>query len=426
MKLVSKAALATVLAIGATAVLTTAPVEAQRRKKEEPVAAAPKISEAFRVPALAADTAASAKNIPEAEAQFALANAAVSNDDERFINERLRLKIGEIKQDDAWIVQALDYLIASPKTEAQDLPAFNLSRGVIALNQKKPAEALPYLRKARELGSRDGNLPLRIGTALIDSGDVEGGVAEIDAAVKATKAAGQPVPDTWYRYAYGKLLGANKPQAANEWVRRLVTDYPTPQNWRSMLLTYRQNQANGDTAADRNQRIDLYRLMRATNALAGEADYIIYADEASKLGLRQETIAVIEDGQRSGKIPAGSSDARALLASAKQGIAADSSLASLEKDARGAANGRLAALAANGYLAQGQAAKAVELYQLALQKGGVDEAQTRLRVGIAQAQAGDAAAAKTSFAALNGTPLAELAAFWTLHLNLKGGAAPAA
>lgn len=426
MKLVSKAALATVLAIGASTVMTTAPVEAQRNKKEETKPAAPKITEAFRVPALAADTAATAKDIPTAEAQFALANAAVSNEDERFINEQIRLKIGELKKDPAWVSQALDYLMTSPKTTPENLAAYNFSRGMAALNQKKPAEALPFLRKARELGYPDPNLPLKLGTALIDSGDVEGGVAEIDTAVKATKASGQPVPDTWYRYAYGKLQAANKPQAANAWIRRLVSDYPKPENWRTMLLTYRQTQASGDTPAARNQRIDLYRLMRATNALAGEADYIIYADEASRLGLRHEAVAVIEEGQRTGKIPAGNADAKSILASAKQGIATDSSLASLEKEGRGAQNGRLAALAANGFMAQGQAAKAVELYQLALQKGGVEEPQTRLRLGIAQAQAGDMAAAKTSFTALNGTPVAELAAFWALYLDTKTGAPAAA
>jgi hypothetical protein len=112
------------------------------------------------------------------------------------------------------------------------------------------------------------------------------------------------------------------------------------------------------------------------------------------------------------------------LANAK--IAADkASLAAAAADAAKAANGKIAAATADAYMGYGDNAKAVALYQTALQKGGVDTAEVNMRMGIAQARAGDKEGAKASFSKVTGGLRGTLAQYWVQWLDRKP-AAPAA
>ena len=70
-----------------------------------------------------------------------------------------------------------------------------------------------------------------------------GGVAELEKAVQAKKAAGQPVPDSWYDLAVAKLYGAKDSAGVSKWLRMQLNDYPNAKNWRRSLcpiITYRQ------------------------------------------------------------------------------------------------------------------------------------------------------------------------------------------
>ena len=74
--------------------------------------------------------------------------------------------------------------------------------------------------------------------------------------------------------------------------------------------------------------------------------------------------------------------------------------------------------AGNVYLATGNNAKAVEMYNLALQKGGIDADEANTRIGIAHARAGQAAEAKAAFGKVTTTgPRAEIASFWTFYVD---------
>ena len=70
----------------------------------------------------------------------------------------------------------------------------------------------------------------------------------------------------------------------------------------------------------------------------------------------------------------------------------------------------------DGYYGYGNYAKAIELYKLALTKGGVDANMVNTRIGAALAKSGDKAGAKAAFAQVTG-PRKELADFWTVYLD---------
>ncbi len=68
-------------------------------------------------------------------------------------------------------------------------------------------------------------------------------------------------------------------------------------------------------------------------------------------------------------------------------------------------------------MANNNNAKAVELYQLALSKGGVDADEINTRIGIAHARAGQSAEAKAAFAKVTNGPRGEIANFWSLYVD---------
>jgi hypothetical protein len=74
--------------------------------------------------------------------------------------------------------------------------------------------------------------------------------------------------------------------------------------------------------------------------------------------------------------------------------------------------------AADALLSYGQAAKAAELYTIALGKPGVDTARAQLRLGIAQVDTGNYAAAQQSFAKVTG-PRKAIAQLWAAYAAQK-------
>src|SRR3546814_4609031 len=91
------------------------------------------------------------------------------------------------------------------------------------------------------------------------------------------------------------------------------------------------------------ERVDLFRLMRATKSLADQSDYLEYAALTFDLGLPSETKTVLAEGTSAGKIASGSADASALAKTAQDVISRDESLTSLTTKAKAKADGKLAA-----------------------------------------------------------------------------------
>lgn len=416
MKSVSKAALAAAVLLAAPAAVS---IPAAAQKKDAEQAPKLKISDAFRKAAIEVENLIKAKDFQGAAAKLDALDAMATADDERFYVANFRLTTAANLKDDPGTIRALDLLIAHPRTEPADAGRFNYVRGDLTLKQKKYAEALPFLIKARDLGyvPNGGNLNLQIAQAQLDSGQLDAGVASIDAAIKAEEAAGRKAPETWYKFAVDRLYRGGKKAAATEWLGRQIAAYPSPAGWRTALYVYMEQAREKGATIDADLQLDVMRLMRASKALGGEADYQEYADLALRRGLPWEAKAVIEEGRAAGKVQAGNVATNELYRSATVREKAEGSLAGEEKSAAAAANGTAAKNVADAYLGSRNFAKAAELYRIALQKGGVDAALVNSRLGIALAMQGQKAEAKTVFQGISGGARAELARFWTIWLD---------
>lgn len=416
MTLRTKALLAAAAALAMTG--TVLPTVAMAKDKDKADKAQPTITAAVRTAVLAADQALTANDIATADTQIAAAEAAAKSDQDRYWVDRVKLKKADLQKDQAGMAAVLDRLFANPDTPQADLPPLYFTRALAAVSLKQPQQAIGFFRKARDLGMQDPVISLRLSGLLFDTGDAAGAAQELDKAIAQEKAAGKTVPEDWYRFGVGHLQKANQTALMWEWFRRWVAAYPTPQNWRTMLQNYRAVGIQALPAAEQGMaKLSLYRLMRTTASLADLNDYYDYADVAKQLGVRYETVAVIDEGRQNGKVPASNTDVNLLYGAAKVGLKTDGPVATMDRNAQAAANGKLANLAAASYLATGNAAKAVELYKVALQKGGVDVPAVTLDLGIAQVQAGDAAGARQTLNGLSTGPMADLAKFWLLKLD---------
>lgn len=417
MKSVSKAALVAAVLLAAPYAVSE-PAAAQKKQKEEE-APKLKVSDAFRKAAVEIENLVKAQDYAGAAAKIDALDALATNDDEKFFVANFRLQTAANLKDDAGTIRALDALIAHPKTAPADLGRFNYFRGDLVLKQKKHAEALPFLIKARELGYAPNgvNINLQIAQAQLDAGQLDAGVASIDAAIKAEEAAGRKAPVAWYKFAVDRLYRGGKKAAASDWLGRQMAAYPSAEGWRSILLIYMEQQRDKGAPLDVDVQLDLMRLMRAAKAMGGEADYHEYADLAQRRGLPWEAKAVIEEGRAAGKVQASNGAINELYRMATLREKAEGSLAGEEKGAAAAANGTAAKNVGDAYLGSRNFVKAAEMYRLALTKGGVDANLVNTRLGIALAMQGQKAEAKTAFQAVTGAPRGEIARFWATWLD---------
>jgi hypothetical protein len=427
MKSISRVAFAAALMAGAAGLAVSPPALAQKKKDEQKGGGpALKLSKEVQNAAAAAQAAIGAKDFATAATQLTTAQAAAKTDDDRYIVAALQLQAEAVKLQDAraanqqvseaGLKAPLEALIANPKTPAVDVAKYNYQLGIMAANAKDNAGAINYFQRAQQLGYNDPNLPLQMVKLKMDAGDVAGGAAELEKAIDAQTAAGQKPSEDLYRYAIAqtnkKRMG---PQTAG-WIKKWVVAYPTSKNWRDGIVTYGMTQQSAVTL-DKGQKVDLYRLMRASKALADQYDYETYAQWTYDLGLPYETKAVLEEGRASGKIPASSPSANDLMKVATQGIASEGSLAPVEAKAKAGANGRIALNTGDAYLGMGNWAKAIELYKVALTKGGVDADTVNTHLGIALANSGDKAGAKAAFAEVKTAPRTDIASLWTVYLD---------
>ncbi|MBO9712021.1 tetratricopeptide repeat protein [Sphingomonas sp.] len=422
MKMVSRFALAAMLSLGAVS-LTSAPAFAQKKgEQQKPDEATAKLltqlSPEYRKLAGAAETSIGKSDWAAADTELAAAEAVAKNDAEKYFAARMRYTIEFNRKSDDGMVKALDALLANPNTPKELITGLTYSRGEIPFRQKKRAEALPFLLKARELGSTEQGLQLMIAQSYFDSGNLNQGVAELGSAIDKEKAAGRKAPDDWYNFIIQRLYKAGDRTATTLWLTKQFSDYPKLDTWHKIVMLYRESKDKAGTPLDIKQKIDLYRLLRATGALADVNDYGTYAQAAVNRGIPWESLAVIDEGLKAQKFTLEEPSIAAIKAAAVKASANDSSLDTYAKQAAAAPTGKEAANTAEGYLGSGNYAKAVELYDMALKKGSVDNDEVNLNRGVALYRLGRKDEAKASFDAVQAGVLKDIAKFWITWIEL--------
>lgn len=436
MRSISRLALSVAgFAMAGSALVTAVPAFAQK-KSEKPAAA--QYSKEFRAAAAPAqeamnkaqtlnneskklaaakDPAAAAKKAEAVAAYNAAkplvttAAATAQNPDEQSLIGEYQLQIAAATDDRPGQAAALDRILAAGKAPAESMANYNYFSGAFAYEDKNFPKAIERLSAAQQLGHKNASVMLM--DSYLQGGQVDQGIKMARDAIAARQAAGQPMTEDLFERPALALQKANRKPEMMEFVLGRVQYFPTPKYWDNAIDIVLQQ----TTAID--AKLDLYRLKSTGGMIADEYDVTSYSYLAAEEGLPAESLAAIAQGRSKVKLGAAATTELADRETKQRARLATDTKASLtgsEASARSAANGRIAKATGDAWLNHGEYAKSAAMYQLALEKGGVDADLVNTRIGIALAKQGDKAGAKAAFAKVTGAR-ANIAKLWTIYLD---------
>jgi hypothetical protein len=423
MKVVSKFAAA--LLLGAIATAPQAALakdkEAKGDKAKAPAALKLNLSKGF----LAAYTPvveAYSKKKDNAAAKAALpaAIAAIANEDDRYQAGVFAVTLGGALSDTQLQKQGVDLLLQSKTTPADMRTSFTYQKGAFAYDAKDFVGAATYMIEAYNAGFRNPNIEINVASALGQQKKYAEALPWIRKAIDSSTAANLKADSSWYALGANYAVKVGDKPATNQWLKDLVRSNGKPAYWHDALNLYIQS---ADT--DRSESLDVFRLMRLTKAMLYEQDYAGFVEYADVVRYPTEVLGVLNEGFASGIISKKSIAFSEAYTTAQTKIKeTESSIAQTEADARNSKNGYQTMLGAEVFLSRQQYAIARDLYQLALTKGslvnkeGLDQTDRAiLRLGVSQIGLGEIDAAKATFAKLKPGKRKDIAEYWLIYLD---------
>ena len=423
MRFVTPVALALTLALAGGAV--SAPAFAA--KKDEKKGGAPNLNVSPDViKALqAAQQAAGKQDFAAAKAALADADSKAKSNDDKYQIGAVKLNTSIASKDAAMQGEALTQMLDSGLTPSEQVGQFNAIAADQALQMKNYDLAITHAQAALQAGYKPDVVNVALAQAYFGKAGTanpsvepqrglnQKGLAALKAAADSTKAAGGQVPAQWYQIGVSRAANAKLPEVT-EWAKMAYQAAPSGENLRTLIRLFQQANPN----ISNRENLDVMRLMATSGGLVVSQDYLEYAEMASKTGIYGEVKTAIDAGRSKGVLSA--SQGGDLYQPAVAKITGDKgSLGSAEADARKAANGKIAAATADAYLGYGDYAKAVAMFELAKQKGGVDADEINTRMGIAKALSGDNASAKAAFQSVQAGSRKQIADLWLAYLGTK-------
>jgi len=418
-----RAALAITLLLG-----TAAPAWAQ--SYQQPAAPATQAPAAAATPAPATPARQPNVNRREAVAIQPLLAAAQANDwatagtllpaateaarsaDAKYLVGQIRRLVGVNTQNRQLESQGLDEMIASGWAAPADVPGLYSLQFDLAVRMNDNAKAERAIAEMTRLNPNDVNLALRLAQLRLNANDRPGAIQIYQRAIQQQQAAGQAVPVEWRRNVMSIAYQARLPQTI-PLMREYLATTPTAANWHDAMVIYQQI-----ASADNALQLDLFRLMRAANAMSGESDYMNYWQVANEARLFGEAKFALEEGLSRNLIRTNAAAARERLPVATQRANDDRTSFAADRARILAGSDGSAALALGDiYYTYGQYADAAALYRAAGTKSGVDANIANLRLGAALALAGQRAEAETALRAVGAGNRQELAQYWLLWLS---------
>lgn len=415
MKHVSIGMLGLALALGGVA---AAPAPA----KDKPAKDAPgKPSDAVTKAAQIIQPALAKSDFATAKAKLDEVAPSIQNDDDKLYVGQWYVQVGQGTKDNDALSKGIELMLSSSKVPAANVAQLAFAQGQLAYQAKDYPKATTAMQRAIAAGNADPSaLPILV-DSLRQQRQLLPALQALNDGVTKLQTAGQPVPAEWFPRGFAIAYEA-KPadpnfaairQAGMDLDKKWVAAEPKGTVWHDVVLLYRESVPTADTEL----KTDMNRLLLASNGLQGGNDYLEYAEEVYQR-YPGEAKAVLDAAVGKGVLNLASNrNAQEISQIANGKVAADkASLSASDKSARAAATGKSAMSTADAYLGYGDYAKAIDLYNVALGKSGVDANVINTHIGIAQLRSGDKAGAKTSFAKVTGQRK-ELADLWMVLID---------
>lgn len=357
-----------------------------------------------------------------APAELVAAEAAAKNPQDRFTVGNWALALGGIQNDSKLQIRGLQNMLDSGLVPAANVTEYKFYVGSLSYNAGDYATSTRMLTEVIAANYADDSAAELLADAYAKQGQPAQGLDALKAAVAARTAAGGKAPESWYSrantIAYGGKLG---PQAI-EWSRNWASAYPKEISWLGAAQLVREFSTFGN-----QESLDLGRFLMRSGAMKSdpkfvEREYIEYIEAASKTGLPGEVLKGANAGVAAGVLQKSDPFVGDALREGAAGATKDrSSLPADEKAARAGTDGKTALSTGDSYLALDQAAKAEEMFQLAITQNVADKDRALTRLGIAQVDQGKFAEAKATFAQVGGVR-ADLAKLWWAYADTEAKA----
>ncbi len=222
--------------------------------------------------------------------------------------------------------------------------------------------------------------------------DFTNAITSANMAIEAAQKAGAKPKESWFAWVINSYLGQNDLPNYYASLERAYVEYPKPEYIRGLI-----DRTTKEAKFNRGKNLlDLYRALVAAKI---ELKPTELGDMGEQAGLRansgeaEKIFAQLDKtgwaGIDAGNQPRLKKAYEKAQADAKKDAAGG--LAGSEKDAAASAKGVIYANVADAYLGAGENAKALDLFQKSIAKGGMDEgemAYAKLGLGIAQFRSG--------------------------------------
>ena len=431
MKRVSKFAIAVALAAlsvtsasGAYAADEKPKKEKKGKKEEAPAAAKLVLSKEFRAvydPVVA--TYLKAKDPAPAASAWESIKAAIKNEDDRYQAGVFGLQIGrEIKSNDMQL-NAVDLVLASTYTPADQKAAYTFQKAAFAYDSKDWPTAEVWLIKAHDMGYKSttiaGGLEMLIADSFNAQKKYPESLAWMQKSLDASKLPGaKALPDNFFPRAANNAIRSADAGLVSIWMRELVKSNPKPDFWHDALMqTYKF------ADLDSQEVLDLMRLLRTVGGMKYEQNYSAYATDAVIAFFPTEMKTVLEEGFANGTISKSNATFGGRYNDVIDKLKIDAySVAVLDQDIASAKTGAALAFAGDIALSVGEYARAKTAYEAAIAKGAITDKEgkdlserTIMRLGIAKLKLGDIAGAKADFAKISSGGRKSVADYWSLY-----------
>lgn len=346
--------------------------------------------------------------------------AAATKPDDKMVAGNYVYTTGIALKDQALQLQGIDMMLASGRAPAAAVGEMNNVGAQLAFQAKNYAKARSYANAAVAANYTKDDPQLLIAETYFAEQQPQQGIAALDQAIAARKAAGQPVPAGWLRRALAMSYNAKLTNEASRYAYDYATQYPSLTSWGDAIVIIRNTTDLTDPEV-----LDLSRLHDRTGTFREEQQYLEFVEAADPRRLPVEVVRVMDAGYAAGKLSRSNRFAADAYAQAKARVAQDrADIGALEKAAAASsAPVRTVMAAADTLLSQGEAARAEALYTRAVGMAGVDKPTATLRLGIAQFDQGKFAQAKETFAKVDGRR-ASMARLWAAYADQRARNVP--
>ena len=360
------------------------------------------------------------------EKKYAEALAALSEADkvtdkspyEEFVTEQLRataaLNLGDLQTAE----RSYDVMLHSTRLSPHDRTAIDGNMTIAFFKAKDYAHAATWGKRYRTDAGDDPRIGDVAINAMYLAEDYAGATSALKDETQAAEKAGQPVTEDRYKLLASSQLKAKDELGYQATLEKLVAHYPSSDYWSDLISRVRRRPGFADRLS-----IDVLRLQRAVGVLTAREDYVEYVSEALEAGFPAEAKQVVDQGFGQRVLGSGADAARDAKIQSQANRQAKEDAQAGDAVPKGAKGGQALFNTGLERVFLGKFATGIPLMKQGIADGAIKYPEdARLRLGMAEASAGQKGDARQTLASVAGTDgTSDLARLWLIHLQSDSG-----